>query len=143
MVALGHEPLGFEEALAAEATRCAPDLARLADPSHDPVAVLRYSYLARGRYAGQLERWLDRYPADRLLVIRSEDFFTDTAQSFHRIVDFIGLSPWEPRSFVNVSRQGRDAPPPIPAPVRARLAAVFDEPNRELRSLLGSTAPRW
>src|SRR5262245_42743754 len=78
MVALGHEPLDFDAAVAAEPDRCAPDLRRLADdPYHDPVALLRYSYVARGRYAEQLSRWREHFPADRMLVVRSEDFFAD------------------------------------------------------------------
>ena len=44
---------------------------------HDPVALLRYSYVARGHYAEQLARWLDVFPRKRLLVVRSEDFFRD------------------------------------------------------------------
>ena len=63
MVGLGHEHLDFDAAVTAEPDRCADDLARLADnPLHDPVALLRYSYVARGRYAEQLARWFEHFP---------------------------------------------------------------------------------
>jgi hypothetical protein len=144
MVALGHEPLDFEAAVAAEPDRCAPDLRRLADdPYHDPVALLRYSYVARGRYAEQLARWRDRFAEDRMLVVRSEDFFAAPAAVFGRIVEFLGLPPWMPGNLVNVSRQGRAALPEVPAGSRAAIAARFEQSNRDLTSMLGDAAPRW
>jgi sulfotransferase family protein len=144
MVALGHETLDFEAAVAAEADRCIPDLRRLADdPHHDPVSLLRYSYVARGRYVEQLVRWRDHFPPDRMLVVRSEDFFADPAPVFRRVVEFLGLSPWAPDHLVNVSRQGRPAPPPIPARTRATLAERFADSNRDLVAVLGDDAPRW
>ena len=144
MVGLGHEPLDFAAAVAAEDDRCAPDLARLgADPLHDPVALLRYSYVARGRYAEQLARWRAHFPADRLLVVRSEHFFVEPAAEFRRILEFLDLRPWAPPDFRNVSRQRSLAPPPIPEPCRAALAERFAAPNQELVALLGEAAPRW
>jgi hypothetical protein len=144
MVALGHEPLDFDAALAAEDERCAGDLARLGDdPSHDPVALLRYSYAGRGRYAGQLARWLDHFPAERLLVVRSEDLFADPAAEYQHILDFLQLARWEPAGFVNVSRVAGSRLPPVPADARDRLAATFEQPNRDLAALLGDRAPQW
>jgi Sulfotransferase domain len=144
MVGLGHERLDFMDAVQAEAERTAPDLARLRiDSLHDPVALLRYSYVARGRYAEQLARWCARFPADRLLVVRSEDFFADPAREFRRIVAFLGLRPWAPADFVNVSRQRRAVVPPTPEAARAELAGRFASLNEDLAALLGDAAPRW
>ena len=115
MVGLGHEHLDFDAAVAAEHERCADDLARLADnPLHDPVALLRYSYVARGRYAEQLARWFEHFPRNQLLVVRSEDFFADPGASYRRILDFVGLTPWEPEHFTNVSRPARPGSPTDP-----------------------------
>ena len=144
MVGLGHEPLDFAAAVGAEAERTAPDLARLrTDSLHDPVALLRYSYVARGRYAEQLARWRDRFPTDQLLVVRSEDFFADPARQFGRILEFLGLRPWAPPDFVNVSRQRRPVLPPMPDAVRVELVERFASLNDELAALLGDAAPRW
>lgn len=144
MVALGHEPLGFDAALDAEVERCAPDRTRLRDdPLHDPVALLRYSYQARGQYAGQLAAWIDRFGRDRLLVVRSEDFFVDPATTFRRITDHVGLRPWAPQTFVNVSRATRPGPGPVPAPSRDRLAPTYESSAAALGELLGDDAPRW
>jgi hypothetical protein len=138
MVGLGHEHLEFDAAVTAEPDRCADDLARLADnPLHDPVALLRYSYVARGRYAEQLARWFEHFPRNQLLVVRSEDFFADPGTSYRRILDFVGLTPWEPEQFTNVSRPRGQALPPIPAATRDRLMEAFELPNKDLATLLG------
>ena len=57
-VALGREPLPFEEALEREEERLAGELERMrADAGYFSHAWWNYTYLARGRYAEQLERW--------------------------------------------------------------------------------------
>jgi hypothetical protein len=38
-----------------------------------------YSYVARGRYAEQLERWQTAFGAERLLILISEEFQADPA----------------------------------------------------------------
>jgi hypothetical protein len=145
MVALGYETLPFDAAVDAEDRRCAPDLAALdADPDHDPTSLLRYSYVARGRYAEQLDRWLAAFPPEQMLVLRSEDFFRDTTTVFARILDFLGLEPWAPPAFANESRlQGRPSATGLPPESASRLEEVFVEPNRLLVDLLGEAAPRW
>ncbi len=57
-VALGREPLSFEDAIAAEPERLAGEHQRLLDdPSYRSFAHQHHSYLARGRYAEQLAAW--------------------------------------------------------------------------------------
>lgn len=143
MVDLGYEDLDFEAAVAAERARCADDLARLSDEAHDPVSLLRYSYVGRGHYAEQLARWLAVFPRERLLVVRSEDFFGDPSTSFRRIVDFVGLAPWDPGSFTNVSRPRGGGPPPMPARVRDQLTETFAMAEPSLAQLLGDDTPQW
>jgi hypothetical protein len=145
MAALGFETRRFEEALGAEHERITPDVDRLAiDPDHDAKSLLRYSYVARGRYAEQLARWLEHYPRERLLVIRSEDLFRDTGTWFATILELLGLDPWQPKAFVNESRlQGRPAVTGLPPATEARLREEFAGPNADLVELLGDDAPRW
>ena len=51
-----------------------------------------YSYLARGRYAEQLQRWFKCFPRERILIIESGRFFTDTDAQFRAICRFIGIA---------------------------------------------------
>jgi hypothetical protein len=145
MVRLGYERLDLDAALDAEPGRCGPDLSRLAvDPGHDPKALLRYSYVARGRYEEQLRRWFDHFPRDQFLVIRSEDLFDDPVRSFATVVDFLGLPSWQPQHFANVSRPTRGSGADRTGPgIEARLRETFRAPNAALLELLGDAAPRW
>jgi hypothetical protein len=136
----GREPLAFEDALDAEQERIGADHERLlVDPDYVSRRHHRYSYVARGRYADQLERWLAHYPRQRFVFVRSEDLYADPPQTYRRLLDDLGLEPSEPREFRNHSYAAgprQDGPPMSPS-VRARLQATFAEDNARLAALTG------
>ena len=71
----------FEEAAAAEEERLRPEVARMAaDPRYNSWDFGAWSYLARSRYAEQLERWLGLFPRDQFLFIKAEDLFARSDQ---------------------------------------------------------------
>ncbi len=77
-VARGFETLSFEEAIEAEPARLAGETERmLAEPLYNSFAHQHHSYLARGRYHEQLERWRARFDDRQLLVLSSERFFAE------------------------------------------------------------------
>jgi len=53
--------------------------------------------LRNGIYAPQLAPWLQYYPRENIMVIRSEDFYNDTNKVMGDVQRFLGLSdfPWE------------------------------------------------
>jgi hypothetical protein len=138
---LGIEDLDFESAIDAEPERLAGETERLADdPFHPLDALNKFSYVTRGVYADQLERWLDQYPRDRLLVVCSEDLYGRPLETFAAIVAFAGLRPWSPPEFSNLSfgdRRPASEPAPMSEQLRERLRERFREPNARLRRLLG------
>ena len=88
----GLETLGFEAALDAEPARLAGEADRLAaDAGYRSDAHRLWSYTARGEYADQLQRWLSVYRSDQLLVLRSEDLYERPAQTYTRVLEFLGL----------------------------------------------------
>jgi hypothetical protein len=142
MVRLGYETLGFEAALEAEDDRSAADLARIDDPHHDPKDLLRFSYRARGRYAEQLERWYQRFPRERVLVLWSDDLFMDPATTYRRILEFLRLRDHVPAAFPNASaRPDSAAEPAMVAATRSALAASYEDDDQRLAELLGSVPP--
>src|SRR5262249_37662763 len=64
-----------------------------------------YSYLSRGRYAEQLERWLGLFPSEQLLVLGAEDLAAEPARAYSRVLDFLGRSPHELDSYPRVYKQ--------------------------------------
>jgi hypothetical protein len=142
---LGRETLSFEDALAAEAGRLDGEEERLlANPRYSSRKYRDYSYVARGLYANQLERWLPCFPKEQLLVLRAEDMLARPGEVYAETLAFLGLRPWPLRDFM---RRNRASYAPIDPVLRARLEERFAEPNARLARLLdrdfgwGSAAP--
>ena len=141
----GRERLCFEAAIEREADRVDAALARMErDESLADEAVTRFSYLARGRYAEQLERWLAHYPRERLLVIRSEDLSNEPRETVSRALEFLGLDPAEAgrRLGESVRRNVGGYEVALDRSMRRRLDAYFEPHNERLRELLGMP-PGW
>ena len=134
-VALGREPLSFEEALAAEEERTRGEVERLtADPRAFSRAWWDHTYAARGRYAEQLERWLAAFPREQLHVATTEELGERPAETYAAIVAFLGAAPHTLPEYPRVF--DRDYAPMRPE-TRTALAERFAEPNRRLQALLG------
>ena len=134
-VALGREPLGFEDALAAEPRRTAGEVERLrADPRAFSRAWWDHTYVARGLYAEQLERWLAYFPREQLLVVRTEDLGERPAQTYARILEFLGAAHHDLGDYPRIFERGYA---PMRPETRVSLAETFAEPNRRLEAILG------
>lgn len=136
----GHEPLSFDDALAAEPDRVEGEYDRLlTDPEYRALPLRRHAYVGRGMYAQQLENWLGTYGADRVLVERFEDLIDSPDRTLSRIERFVGVDDWVPPSFANHSygMAGRSSSEPMSDNARQHLSKIFETPNRRLEELLG------
>jgi hypothetical protein len=134
-VRAGTETLSLREALDREPSRLTAEVQRLAqDENYKSAAHRRYSYMARGLYADQLETWLRHFPREQLLVIRSEDFFDDPGTTVAQVIEYLGLPPWKSREYrkFNAGEYG-DMDPAI----RQQLSEYYAPHNRRLYALLG------
>jgi hypothetical protein len=131
----GTEPLDFAEALAAEPERTAGERERMiAEPGYFSSAYDWYTYRERGQYIDHLQPWLDRFDRSQLLFLASETFYRDPAASYARILDFVGLPPYElPAYDVFNDRPSRG----MDDAVRAELRAHYRPYNAELEERLG------
>jgi hypothetical protein len=138
-VALGREPLSFEDAIDQEDERMRGELERmLRDPSYFSHAWWNYTYVARGRYAEQLERWFASFPQEQLLVLLTDELAADTAGTYRRVLGFLGAEAQDLDSYPRIF--DRDYADMDPA-TRARLDELFAEPNRRLAAQLGRDLP--
>lgn len=135
----GFERLSFDKALASERDRLAGEEEKLTiDPNHVSFAHKHFSYLARGNYARQIERWFQHFPIDQFLILRSEDLYQQPKATFTRVSDFLGL----PNADVPFSVHNRTSGPEIEADARRLLVRHFAPLNDSLRELLGWD-PDW
>ncbi len=132
----GIETLSFEDALDAEERRTAGEVERLAqEPNYYSVARDHFAYLARARYAEQLERWLEHFPRDRIAIYAAERFKADPAGVVRDAQAFLGLAPraTEPHARPN---SGGPYAPMNPA-TRERLRDYFRPFNERLYAIAG------
>ena len=134
---IGAESLPFEEAMEAEEERLAPAWRRLASWPDAPLPreIIDWSYGARGRYAEQLARWRACFPHQQFLLVRSEDLYAHPAESYDRVLDFLGLRRFRPGFAVYAwDHGGGGTAGSAPDDVRARHAPRFAETVARLRA---------
>lgn len=132
--ARGAETLDFEPALAAEPERLAGEEDRLlADPTYSSFSHQHHSYLARGFYADQLERWFERFDRERILVLSAEDLFAEPERVLHEAQRFLGLAPHTPG---DLSPRNARRYAPIDERLRTELRRRFAPANQRLYALL-------
>jgi hypothetical protein len=131
----GRETLSFEDAIAAEPLRLGDSeeqLARgevLSSFEHQ-----HFSYVSRGLYAVQLERWLAHFPRQQVLAIKAEGMFESPQNTVEQVCDFLGLerieladpAPRHQRSYPALANDSRD-----------KLARIYQNPNQRLAELTG------
>ena len=130
------EPLPLEDAIAAEAERLAGQTTRMRrDPGYHSAIHRNRSYLARGRYAWQIEHWREHFPSDQMLVLDSDVLFDDPGPGLTALEEFLGLEPGD-RLLPRLNGRDYELAPPH---VVELLRAEFAESDRRLAGLLGRT----
>jgi hypothetical protein len=161
---MGHERLSFADALAAEPERLA---------SGDRYAMAHFSYVARGRYAEQLDVFAEAAGRKHVHVYMFEELSEDPVGLFDTLTRDLGIAPLSllpgaggvrnafreprlhqlssisrrlPRQAGRVLRRVNSRPAayaPLDPAMRSELSAVFRESNASLRSWLSSDLSRW
>ena len=104
-----------------------------ADPYYYSRAHDYYSYRDRGIYAPQLERWNAALPREQILILRSEDLYTDQQSVLDQTADFLDL----PRHRLPTFRRHNYLPAePMPQEARAELTAFYRGHNEAVYRLL-------
>lgn len=134
----GREPRSLEGALENEERVIERELERIAADPLDRGDGFPASYVARGRYAEQLERWLAFFPPEQLLVLTSDELLADPEGTMARVARFLGIPVHRAKSY---PREGVREYEPMSAEQRERLARIFEPHNRRLEELLGRKLP--
>lgn len=136
----GVETLSFKEAVQREGERLRADTERMReDPHHVGYNFHYYSYLARGLYDEQLERWMACFPQSHLLAIRSEDYFRQPEGALRRVEEFLRIPAQAPKA---PPRPSQHTYAPMDLGLRRELIEFFAPHNRRLIDVLGMD-PHW
>jgi len=105
------------------------------------------SYVFRSLYHDQLNRWLRLFPRQTLMVIQSEAFFENKAETMDEVAEFIGLETFDFRAASQLHRSwdagtsnAGEVPqdyPQIDNTTRRMLVDFFEPYNQQLYCLIG------
>lgn len=136
----GFEDLSLEQALDREQERLAGEAERMAaEPHYESFEHRHHAYLARGRYAEQLDELRRHFPAEQLLILQSEALFADPDAAISAVWRHLGLPPHALGAVEAFKAGSYDA---IPAAARSRLTNYYAEPNERLYAQSGINF-RW
>jgi Sulfotransferase domain len=139
-LARGFESEQFEDAVRLEGARTEGEAAKIvADPAYQSFEHRHHSYLARSRYAEQIQTYVELLGRDRVHVVDADSFFADPVAEFHGLTDWLGVSRWTPDKVDQWNPQPR---PPMSAELREELDAYFAPHDEALAGYLGRQ-PSW
>ena len=108
----GNEKLSFEDAIKEEPLRLNGDF----------LSTSRFSYMDRGNYADQINRFLEFFPKENMHFILFEDFVKDIPTHINAVLEFLEVSHEELNYFVKSN--------PPSAQKSKRLAKILYQPSR-------------
>jgi tetratricopeptide (TPR) repeat protein len=94
------------------------------------------NYLARGRYIEFIKKWLNLFPREQLLILKSEDFYTNAATVVKQVLEFLDLPEYQLSEYPNANPGSYQ---PIDESVRYWLSDYFQPYNQQLEEYLGTT----
>ncbi|MCX6276623.1 MAG: sulfotransferase domain-containing protein [Bacteroidetes bacterium] len=104
------------------------------DENHSDLMYRRFSFLSRSRYAEQLSEWLKYFPLGQILIIRSEDYFSNSGETFQEVFNFLSL----PAADILLAKEHHSSGyPPMKQETRELLAEYFKPFNQQLYELTG------
>jgi hypothetical protein len=101
---------------------------------------LKFAYRERGLYAEAIERWLQHFKREQLLVVGAERFFADPPAVLERVFRFLGLSAWRGDASVKdwiEEKYSYDRYGDMDDALHRELAAYFRPHNERLYQLAG------
>jgi len=134
----GIEPLSFEEAIDREEERLEKGSS---DMQEDELFFSnnyrRYSYVKRGFYDEQLANWLQYYPLNQMMIIKSEDLYKDSEKVVKQVCEFLDLKTVA--NGINYANKNKGIPGELNETTSIRLRSIFEEHNARLFELTGKT----
>lgn len=92
-----------------------------------------HPYLMRSIYVNNLKRWLEIFPRDKILVIKSEDFKSDKSQILKETFEFLNVPPYSIKKLKNKNVSSYKS---MKSNTRKMLEHFFQPYNEELYDLL-------
>ena len=133
-VKLNRETKSFEHAIINEGMRLENELVNLKkDKYYDSDSLHFFSYLERGKYFHQINRWLKYFPENQIKILLSDDFFSCPQKTYSEILNFLDISNFELKNHKVYNRVTVDS---MNKETRTNLERYFQSSNNKLFKLL-------
>lgn len=137
----GVEPLSFPDALEAEEDRLDGELDQMVtQPTYHSTSWDWYSYRARGEYLWQIQNWTNHLPRENLLILFSENLYTNTQATVDEVCSFLSLPTFEMPTTRTYNATWRTLES-IPKAERDVLRRHFRPHDYQLTNYLGEELP--
>ena len=134
-VKINYESLSLEDAIAAEPIRLQGEIEKLiASETYYSYNHQHHAYLSRGIYVNQLPNWMKLFPKEQILILKSEDLYTDPAATFNTTLEFLNLPPHQ---LENYEKHNSGEYPPVSEELYQQLKDYFRPHNQRLAEYLG------
>ncbi len=97
------------------------------------------SYAAQSEYAAGLDRWVELFGRDRMLLLYSEELYADPSGTLAAVTDFLGID--RPPVVDSIQRNAAPRPADIDADIRDRLIARFEPTAERVAGIVGRPPP--
>ncbi|SDC82728.1 MULTISPECIES: sulfotransferase [unclassified Candidatus Frackibacter] len=130
----GIERLSFKKALEKEEERLFGEIKKMKrDKDYFSFKYNHFSYKARSIYINQLKRWLNIFPREQLLILKSEDLYAGPEEVMNKIIKFLNLPEWNFKEHKKIKRNRNHF---INKSIETQLYKYFKRYNRRLFKLL-------
>lgn len=134
-VRLNYEHLPLEEAIATEPARLQGEVEKLLSGEIDySFNHQHYSYLSRGIYVDQLKAWMNFFPREQFLIIKSEELYSNPSAILNQVFDFLELPTYQLSDY---GKYNAGNYPGIGAATHQHLKEYFQPYNQSLEDYLG------
>jgi hypothetical protein len=100
---------------------------------YSPFWKTQKGHLWRGLYVYFIEKWMQIFPREQFLILRSEDLYTHPQETMQQVFQFLEISP---DKLSNYQRYTAGSYSQVPQEIREQLSAFFKPHNQRLEAFL-------
>ncbi len=129
------EDLSFEDAIEIENNRIKVEIQKIIkNPNYVSDYLPNHAYITSSIYFDRIKLWLDYFPKDQFLFIKSEDLFEDPERIYSETLDFLEIENYKLEKY-EIVRKGEYVSK-INSQTRKKLNEFFKPYNKKLSNLL-------
>ena len=129
-----NEELTFEEAIEKEPERIRGEFEEMQHNKNNSGRNYPHrAYIKSGEYFEQIKPWLELYPKENFMFIKSEEFNKNTSLVYNEVLKFLRLHPFELKKYEKIRKREYEKMNPD---TRKKLTEYFKPYNQRLSKLL-------